>query len=135
MQPDYYGELSEYMNAIFLAFGGVWLILTWFICGHRLLKFLYDFTIVDPTGITTYKQKGILHSNLKQIPSQRIRSLQIHRSSILENIFAYGKIEIHTDFTENMHIGEDNESPSVIALTFVDKPYKKKNKITDICFK
>lgn len=102
---------------------------------HKLLKFLYDFTAVDPQGITTYKQKGILHSVLKQIPANRIRSIQFERNSILENIFEFGSIEIHTDFTENMHVGEDDESPSVIGLTYVDAPYKVKTQITDICFK
>jgi hypothetical protein len=42
---------------------------------------------------------------------------------------------ILTDFTENMHIGsEDDESPSVIGLTYVDDPYVIKKRITDICF-
>lgn len=113
----------------------VWLLVVWFRPGHKLLKFLYDFTIIDPQGVTTYKQKWILHSTLKQIPSNRIRSIEIERSNILENVFSYGKVNILTDFMENMHIGEDEESPSVIGMTYVDDPYKVKTRVTDICFK
>jgi membrane protein YdbS with pleckstrin-like domain len=113
----------------------VWLLVVWFRVGHKFLKFLYDFTVVDPLGVTTYKQKWILHSFLKQIPGKRIRSIQIYRNSILENIFGYGSLDIHTDFSDNMHIGEEDEAPFVIWLTYVDSPYKIKNKITDLCFK
>ncbi|MCD5375371.1 hypothetical protein LR010_02910 [Candidatus Gracilibacteria bacterium] len=102
---------------------------------HKFFKYRYDFTIVDPLGVTTYKQKGILHSFLKQIPANRIRSIQICRNSFLENVFGYGSLDILTDFTDNMHIGEEDEAPSVIGLTYVDTPYKEKNKITDLCFK
>lgn len=102
---------------------------------RKLLKYLYDFTLVDPQGITTFKQKGILQSILKEIPGNRIRSIQVERKSLLENIFGFGSIEIHTDFSENMHVGEDDESPSVIGLSYVDKPISIKNTISDICFK
>lgn len=95
---------------------------------------MYDFTFVDPQWVTTYKQKGILHSSLKQIPADRIRSIQFERNSLLENICGYWKIEIHTDFRENMRIGEEEEAPFVIGLTYVDKPYKVKSQISDICF-
>jgi hypothetical protein len=113
----------------------VWLLVIWFYVVHKFLKYRYDFTIVDPLGLTTYKQKWILHSFLKQIPANRIRSIQICRNSFLENVFWYGSLDILTDFADNMHIGEEDEAPSVIWLTYVDTPYKKKNKITDLCFK
>ncbi len=113
----------------------VWLLVVWFRVVHKFLKYRYDFTIVDPLGVTTYKQKWILHSFLKQIPANRIRSIQIQRNTILENVFWYGSIDILTDFAENMHIGEEKEAPSVIGLTYVSEPYKIKNKITDLCFK
>ncbi len=115
--------------------GLVWIIIVWVRIGHKCLKYFYDFTLVDPQWVTSYKQKGILHSHLKQIPAKRIRSIEFERSSLLENIFEYGKIDIHTDFTQDMHIGEDDESPSVIGLTYVDSPFKIKTRITDICFK
>jgi membrane protein YdbS with pleckstrin-like domain len=120
---------------VFFALALVWLLVIWFRVVHKLLKYLYDFTIIDPLGVTTYKQKGILRSFLKQIPANRIRSIQICRNNILENIFAYGSLDILTDFADNMHIWEEDESPSVIGMTYVDQPYKMKTKITDLCFK
>ncbi len=114
----------------------VWFLIIWFRPFHKLLKYLYDFTMVDSHGITTYKQKWILKSSIKEIPANRIRSIQIERNSILENVFWYGSIEIITDFTENMQIGsEDGESPSVICLTYVDHPLKIKTHITNVAFK
>lgn len=71
---------------------------------------------------------------MKEIPASRIRSIQVTRDSLLENIFHYGSIEIQADYAENPHLHEDNESPSVIGLTFVDKPLEAKNKISDICY-
>lgn len=113
----------------------VWLLVFWFRVVHKFLKFRYDFTIIDPLGVTTYKQKWILHSFLKEIPSNRIRTIQICRNNILENIFWYGSLDILTDFTDNMHIWEDNEAPSVIGMTYVDRPFQVENQITDLCFK
>ena len=107
----------------------------WFRVVHKFLKYKYDFTIIDPLGITTYKQKGILHSSLKQIPAKRIRSIQVCRNNILENIFGYGSLDILSDFMDNMYLGEDNEAASVIGLTYVNDPYEIKNKITDLCFR
>ncbi len=129
--------LGWYMgsNLVYVPLFLVWLLVVWFRVVRKLLKYLYDFTIIDPLGITTYKQKGILHSFLKQIPANRIRSIEIERSNLLENIFSYWKVNILTDFMENMHIWEDWESPSVIGMTHVDDPYKIKTRITDICFR
>lgn len=94
----------------------VWFLVLWFRPIHKLLKYLYDFTIIDPTWVTTYKQKGILKSYLKEIPANRIRSIEIERTNILENVFGYGKVNILTDFIENMHIGEDRESASLFFV-------------------
>lgn len=113
----------------------VWILVIWFQIIHRFLKFRYDFTVVDPLGVTTYKQKWILRSFLKQIPAKRIRSIQICRNTFLENIFEFGSVDLLTDFTDNMHIGEEDEAASVIGLTYVDNPYKIESKITDLCFK
>ena len=119
-----------YMPLIF-----VWVLVVWFRVAHKLLKYLYDFTIVMPRWIITYKQKGILHSSLKEIPAKRIRSIQVCRNTFLGNVFWYWSIDILTDLTDNMHIWEEDEAPSVIWLTHVDKPYKIKTQITDMCFK
>lgn len=113
----------------------VWILVVWFKVVHKLLKYLYDFTVIVPRGIITYKQKGILFSYLKEIPANRVRSIQVSRNAFLGNVFWYGSVDLLTDFTDNMHIGEEDEAPSVIWMTYVDMPYKVKNKITDLCFK
>lgn len=125
------GEKSWYIAGPFLL---AWFLLIWFRVIHKLLKYLYDFTIITPVSVFTYKQKWILYSVMKEIPIDRIRSIQVERASLLENIFQYGSINIHTDYSENMHIGEDNESAFVIVLTYVDEPLKVKHHISDICF-
>jgi len=89
---------------------------------------------VTPNTIFTYKQKGILYSVMKEIPADRIRSIQVSRNSFLENVFSFGSINIHADYAENPRLEEDNESAFVIGLTYVDDPLKAKNKISDICF-
>ena len=126
-----------YVPILFLGvipFNIAMLLILWFRPWHRLLKHLYDFTVVDPHGVTTYKQNWFLHSTLKEIPAGRIRSIKFERSSFLWNVFWYGNIFIHTDFSEEMHIGEDNEVSFVIHLTYVDKPFKVKNQISELCF-
>lgn len=125
---------NAWMHLAVYPLGFVWFLVLWFRPIHKLLKYLYDFTIIDPSGVTTYKQKWIFKSYLKQIPGNRIRSIEIERNSLLENVFWYGCVNILTDFMENMHLWEDEESPSVIGMTYVDQPYKVKNQITDICF-
>ena len=125
------GEKSWYIAVPFIL---AWFLLFWFRVIHKLFKYLYDFTIITPVSVFTYKQKGILYSVMKEIPTDRIRSIQVERSTLLENVFQYGSINIHTDYSENMHIGEDDESAFVIGLTYVDDPLKVKNAISDICF-
>lgn len=113
----------------------VWTIVVWFRVVHKFLKYKYDFTIVTPQGITTYKQKGVLHSVIKEIPSRRIKAIEVCRTDILWNIFWYGHVDIIADLTENSRIWTNNEAPWVIWLTYVDKAYEVKEHISWICFR
>ncbi len=126
--------LWEYEFLIASITTSVFLFVLWMRVGHKLLKYLYDFTIITPNSVFTYKQKGILYSVMKEIPADRIRSIQVSRNTFLENVFSYGSINIHADYAENPRFEEDNESAFVIGLTYVDDPLKAKNKISDICF-
>lgn len=65
----------------------VWFLVFWFRVFRKFLKYKYDFTIVTPRGVVTYQQKGILNNRMKEIPSKRIKSIQISRTGILGNIF------------------------------------------------
>lgn len=120
--------------SIFIALTFVWLIVVWFRIFHKLLKYLYDFTIVTPNGVTTYKQRGILHSTVKEIPAQRVKAIEISRTTLLGNIFGYGNVDIVADLVEKSHMWADNEDSWVIGLTYVDKPYKVKERISKTCF-
>ena len=73
-----------YVFCIFVLF---WLFIIWFRIFHKFLKYFCDFTVVTPGGITTYKQKGILHCTLKKIPAKRIKAIEVSRTSLLGNIF------------------------------------------------
>lgn len=63
--------------------GLVWFLVVWFRIIHKWFKYCYDFTLIMPRGVVTYKQKGILHSYIKEIPANRIRSIQVSRNTFL----------------------------------------------------
>jgi hypothetical protein len=82
----------------------------------------------------TFKQKWILHSVAKEIPSRRIISIEVCRTTFLWNIFWYGNVDIISDMSERAHLWQDDEASWVIWMTYVDNPYEIKEKITDLCF-
>ncbi len=127
----------KYMNAYKTIYGVlifVWFLVFWFRVFHKFLKYMYDFTIVTPKGVTTYKQRGILHSVTKEIPTSRIKAIEISRTSLLGNIFWYGNVDIVADLAEKSKLWRDNEESWIIGLTYVDKPYKIKERISKTCF-
>jgi hypothetical protein len=44
------------------------------------LDYKFDYTLVTPNGIVTYKQKGLFNSKMKNLPTSKIRSTQSYRS-------------------------------------------------------
>lgn len=113
----------------------VWCLIVWFRIIHKLLKYLYDFTLVSHKWIITYKQKGILQNQIKEIPAGRIKAIQVSRKGILANIFGYGFIDIIADLSSEANIGQDDEAPWVLGLTYVDSPFDMKTRISHCCFK
>jgi len=111
-----------------------WMIVAWFRVIHKLLKYLYDFTIVTPKGITTFKQKGVLYSTIKEIPAKRVKAIEIRRTTLLGNIFHYGNVDIIADLSDTSQRWSDNEDSWVIGLTYVDTPYSIKERISKTCF-
>lgn len=71
---------------------------------------------------------------MKEIPSKRIKSIQISRTGILGNIFWFGEIDIIADMSDNAHMWQDDEAPWVTWMTYVDHPFEVKNKISRLCF-
>lgn len=127
----------EYIKAFPFIFGTlifVWFLVFWFRVFRKYLKYKYDFTLVTPRGVITYKQKGILQNQLKEIPSRRIKAIQISRTGILGNIFGFWEIDIIADMSNNTNMGEEDEAPWVTGLTYVDHPFQTKTQITKLCF-
>jgi uncharacterized membrane protein YdbT with pleckstrin-like domain len=127
----------QYVQAfsfIFPVLSLVWLLVFWFRIFRKYLKYKYDFTIVTPRWVFTYKQNGILESQMKEIPAKRIKAIQISRTGILGNIFGFGEIDIIADMSDNAHMGEEEEAPWVTGLTYVDQPFKVKTQISKLCF-
>lgn len=71
---------------------------------------------------------------MKEIPSKRIKAIQISRTGLLWNIFGFGEIDIIADMTDTAHMWEDEDAPWVMAMTYVDFPFEIKNKISKLCF-
>lgn len=121
--------------SIYWLFLFLWFVPFWFQVIRKILKYICDFTVVTPWGITTYKQRGILHSVLKEIPARRIKAVEVFTPMLLGNIFGYGSVDIIGDMNDSHYFGVDGEAPWVIGLTYVDRPHFVKSKISATCFK
>ena len=119
---------------IFIIIFLIWFLVFWFNVVYKLLKYICDFTVITPWWITTYKQKWVIHSVFKEIPSGKIKVVEIFRSGILGNIFCYGSVDIIADISDGNYIDVDNESPWVLGLSYVDSPWLIKSKISKICY-
>lgn len=99
---------------------------------NLFLDYKFDYTLITPDRIITYKQKWILNSKLKDLPASQIKSTQSYRSGILWNIFSFGNIEILTDWA----VWADNFDGSSQAwktkLTYVHHPTAVKKEIMKI---
>lgn len=129
-----YFELNLYIwFFIFLA----WLVLIWFRIWYKYLKYICDFTIITPWWITTYKQKWILNSVLKEIPARRITAIETRRPTMLSNIFWFWTIDIIGDSDKWVidHSDDSVESPWILMLTYVNNPQDVKACISKICFR
>lgn len=119
---------------VFLCFFFMWLLIFWFQVVYKIFKYICDFTIITPWWITTYKQKGILHSVFKEIPANKIKAVEIFRPSLLWNIFGYGLVDIIADMNDSNYRDVDNEAPWIVGLSYVDNPHKVKSQISKVCF-
>jgi len=127
-----YYEIYLWAYVIFFI---IWFLIFWFQIVYKILKYICDFTLVTPAGINTYKQKWILHSVFKEIPSSKIKAVEVFRTGLLWNIFRYGSVDIIADMNDSGYIDVDNEAPWVVGLSYVDSPHKVKSKISKICYK
>ena len=119
----------------YMVFFIVWLLIFWFQIVYKFFKFICDFTVITPWGITTYKQKWILHSVLKEIPANKIKAVEVFRPALLWNIFGYGSVDIIADMNDSNYRDVDNEAPWIVWLSYVDAPHIVKSQISKVCFK
>lgn len=96
------------------------------------IDYKFDFTLVTPKWIITFKQKWIFDSKLKELPASQVRSVQSYRKWLIWNILSYWSIEIITDWW----LGSDNNDGSSQAgktkLTYVRHPNAIRKKIFNI---
>lgn len=98
------------------------------------IDYKYDFSIINPKWIFTYKQKWILRSDFKDLPAEKIRSIIASRNWLLWNIFWYGTVEIYTDlslWSEKRDIWRSQAWKTKIS--YVYSPNKVRQKILNIC--
>lgn len=97
------------------------------------LDYKFDYMIVTQRWIYTYKQIWFFNSKNKELPANKIRSIESQRLGILWNIFWYWTIVIITDGSMN----EIDENWSHIwwktKITYVNKPKKITKKIMELC--
>lgn len=122
-------NLSEIYVYGFLIFS---FIVLWKVVLNKYLRYKFDFTIIDPKWIFTYKQDWFLNSSFKEISSNNIKSIQVVNNSIFGNIFWYGSIEIISDLIKE--VNHDEDMSGIISLDFVNSNYTVKEKISKICF-
>lgn len=96
------------------------------------LDYTYDHTIITPEAITTYKQKWILDSKLKELPTAQIKSTQSYRSWMLWNIFSYWVIEILTDWAMWDSEKDWSSQAGKTKLSYVHHPTMVRKKIMQI---
>lgn len=100
---------------------------------HIYLDYKLDYAIVTQRWIYTYKQIWFFNSKNKELPANKIRSIESQRFWILWNIFWYWTIIIVTDWS----MTEKDENGSHIwgktKITYVNKPKKITKKIMELC--
>ncbi|MDD3301968.1 MAG: hypothetical protein PHN31_00290 [Candidatus Gracilibacteria bacterium] len=100
------------------------------------LDYKYDFSIFTCKRIFTYKQEGLLNSDFKDLPAEKIRSIVSSRNGLIGNIFGYGSVEIYTDgqgFMENEDEYHERSHAGKTKLTYVYRPNKIRQRILRIC--
>ena len=97
------------------------------------IDYKLDYTIITKAWIFTYKQIWFFNSKSKDLPANKIRSIEAQRFWILGNIFWFGNIVIVTDGW----MLEKDENWSHIwgksKITYISRPQKATKKIIALC--
>lgn len=98
------------------------------------IDYKYDFSIITPRWIFTYKQKWLFNSDFKDLPAEKIRSIIATRNWILGNIFWYWTVEIYTDLSLWSEKREAWRSQAwKTKISYVYKPAEVRQRILNIC--
>ncbi len=101
------------------------------------LNYKFDFCIITPEELITHKQKWIFKSSYKNIPVEKIKSVQSRHKWFFWNIFNFWNITILTDWWIAAEKDEMEDIDSswawIIRLTSVHRPNKTKKKILLLC--
>lgn len=136
--------LYDYVKELYKPIAILILIIWWLFTLYLLIKtfntylsYKFDFCLVTPEELFTHKQKWIFLSNYKNIPVEKIRSIQSRHDSFIWNVFNYWIITILTDWWVAAQ-DEDIENIEsswawIIKLTFVSWPNITKKKILLLC--
>jgi hypothetical protein len=97
------------------------------------LDYKFDFSLVTPEWILTYKQIWLLDSKFKDLPAWKIRSIQARRDWLLWNIFWFWSIEILTDWWMAKTDAEWRTQAGRTKFSYAYRPNELRKKINNIC--
>lgn len=110
----------------------MWIIFLYYLL-NVYLDYKFDFSLVTPEWILTYKQLWILDSKFKDLPAGKIRSILARRDWLLWNIFWFGSIEILTDWWMWGPNLEWWSQAGRTKFTYARRPNELRKKINAIC--
>ncbi len=125
----------------------IWILIIWIILFIILLyklfivflSYKYDFTIVTPEALQTHKQKWLFNYNYKDIPVEKIKTIQARNIWIIWSVFNYWNMTILMDWwvaaAEDIEYDEQWSWAWQVRLTFVNRPNKIKEQILMLCFR
>lgn len=135
-----YNYTKDFYEPLAVLFLIIWWVFLLYLVHKFFIIFLnykFDFTLATPEELVTHKQKWIFKSNYKNIPVEKIRSIQSRHDWFLWNIFNYWVITILTDWwiaaAEDAIQDIDSSWAWIIRLTYVHRPNKTKKKILLLC--
>lgn len=95
----------------------------------KYIDYKMDFTVVTPTGVFLYNQRGIFYRTMSALNLQNIRTVNIQKSNLLYTIFDNGDIIF---LSEGGEWDEARGDLGHARIYFVANPEAKKNKIQQI---
>ena len=111
----------------------LWLIFLYYLF-NVYLDYKFDFSIVTPEWILTFKQIWLLDSKFKDLPAGKIRSILARRDWLLWNIFWFGSIEILTDWWMASQDQEWRSQAGRTKFTYAKRPNELRKKSTQFVY-